>query len=67
MPWTPSDAKKHTKKANTPAKKKQWAAVADSSLSRGQSEGSAVRQANAVVAKSAAKKTTAKKAAAKKK
>lgn len=67
MPWSPGDAPKHTKRASTPAKKKQWAAVADASLSRGQSEGVAVRQANAVVAKSANKKAVAKKAPAKKK
>ena len=66
MPWSPGDAPKHTKKASTPAKKKQWAAVADASLSRGQSEGAAIRQANAVVAKSVSKKTVAKKTAKKK-
>jgi hypothetical protein len=56
MPWKASDAKKHTKKADTPKKQKQWADVADSALSRGVSEGSAIRQANAVVAKSTTKK-----------
>lgn len=56
MPWKASDAKKHTKKADTPKKQKQWADVADSALSRGASEGSAIRQANAVVAKSTTKK-----------
>jgi hypothetical protein len=56
MPWKASDAKKHTKKADTPKKQKQWADVADSALSRGASEGSAIRQANSVVAKSTTKK-----------
>jgi hypothetical protein len=56
MPWKESDAKKHTKKADTPKKQKQWADVADSALSRGASEGSAIRQANSVVAKSTTKK-----------
>lgn len=50
MPWGPEDAEKKTHKANTPKKKRQWAHVADSALERGQSEGSAIRQANAVVA-----------------
>jgi len=61
MPWTASDAKKHTKKANTAKKQRQWADVADSALSRGKSEGTAIRQANGVVAKSSAKKSVAKK------
>lgn len=38
-----------TKKANTPAKKRQWSHVEDSMLSRGASRGAAVRAANAVV------------------
>ena len=49
MPWGPSDAKRHTKKASTPKKQRQWSDVADSALSRGASEGSAIRQANSVV------------------
>lgn len=49
MPWTPKDAKKHTHKAATPQAKKKWAAVADAALARGSSEGSAIRQANAVI------------------
>jgi hypothetical protein len=49
MPWGAADAKRHTKKASSPAKKRQWAHVANSALGRGHSEGSAVRQANAVV------------------
>ena len=51
MPWTSKDAKKHTHKASSPTKQRQWAHVADSALERGASEGSAIRQANAVVAK----------------
>jgi len=38
-----------SKKANTPAKKRQWEHVENSALSRGASPGSAARQANAVV------------------
>lgn len=49
MPWDPKDAKRHTKKANTPKKGRQWRDVANSVLKRGGSEGSAIRQANAVV------------------
>lgn len=50
MPWTPKDAKRHTKKAASPKAQRQWAHVADSALSRGASEGSAIRQANGIVA-----------------
>lgn len=51
MPWDPDDASKHTKKAKSPKAKRQFADVANSALKRGASEGSAIRQANAVVAK----------------
>jgi hypothetical protein len=56
MPWTPRDATKHTKKAKSAKSKRQFADVANSALARGASEGSAIRQANAVVAKTASKK-----------
>lgn len=49
MPWTPSDATRHTKKANTPKKKRQFAEVANSVLAKTGDEGRAVREANAVV------------------
>jgi hypothetical protein len=49
MPWTPGDAKRHTKKANSPKKARQWGHVANDALEHGASEGSAIRQANAVV------------------
>lgn len=32
MPWHPEDAEKHTKKANTPEKQRQWATVANAAL-----------------------------------
>lgn len=51
MPWSSSDAKSHTKKAASKKSKRQWAAVANSALARGASEGSAIRQANAVIKK----------------
>lgn len=51
MPWEPKDATRHTKRATSAKKKRQWAHVADKALERGSSEGSAIRQANAVVAR----------------
>jgi len=51
MPWKASDAKGHTRKAASPTAKRQWAKVANSALRRGLSEGAAVREANAVVAR----------------
>ena len=50
MPWTPQDAHRHTHKANSPTAQRQWAHVADSALSHGASEKSAIMQANGVVA-----------------
>lgn len=49
-------ASKHTKKATTPKLKRQWEHVRESAERRGASAGSAVRQANAVVKRSARKK-----------
>ena len=49
MPFTPSDAKKHTKKARSGKAKRQWANVANNVLTKGGSDASAIRQANAVV------------------
>jgi hypothetical protein len=49
MPWSPSDATRHTKKANTPKKKRQFSDVANSVLARTGDEGRAIREANAVV------------------
>lgn len=49
MPWTASDAKRHTHKALSPARKRQWAAVANSVLQRTGSDASAVIQANGVL------------------
>lgn len=51
MPWSPADGPaRHTKKADTPKKKRQWADVANSALARGEDDASAIRMANAVVA-----------------
>lgn len=63
MPWTMSDATRHTKKADTPKKKRQFAHVANSMLESGASEASAIRAANAAVAKNKGKKKAKKKTA----
>ena len=55
MPWTPNDAKAKTGKANTPNKKKQWAGVANSVLAKTGDDAQAVRVANGVIKKRAAK------------
>ena len=49
MPWSPDDAERHTKRATSTKAREQWAAVANSVLEKGGSEGSAIRQANSVV------------------
>lgn len=55
MPWKPSDAPSHTKKANTEAKKKKWAKIANEALKSCQArkgndcEGYAIRVANAAM------------------
>lgn len=56
MPWTAKDASKHTKKADTPAEKKQWAKTANAVLKSSKNEGKAVRIANASIAKGDKKK-----------
>ena len=50
-PWSAGDAKRHTKKANTPKKKRQFAHVANKVLEQTGDEGAAVRAANAAVAR----------------
>ena len=49
MPWRPSDAKRHTKAASTPAKAKRWAEVANATLRRTGDDARAIRTANAAV------------------
>lgn len=51
MPWSPGDAAKHDKDANTPAKKKQWAAVANNVLRTTGNDARAIRAASAAVTK----------------
>jgi hypothetical protein len=50
MPWSPGDGpERHTKKATTPRKKKQWSDTANDVLAKTGDEGKAVRIANAAV------------------
>ena len=53
MPWTATDAQRHTHKATTPELQELWAKVANESLERDGDEGRAIREANAVVARQA--------------
>lgn len=48
--WKSSDARRHTKKATTAKKQRQFADVANQVLARTGDEGRAIREANAVVA-----------------
>ena len=58
MPWSESDAESHTRKADTPARRKLWAKVANRTLAIARDsvdsdpEGLAIRTANSVVARS---------------
>lgn len=56
MPWNPSDAARHTKKAKSAKSRRMWSHVANDALERGVSEGSAIQQANAVVKRNKGKK-----------
>jgi len=52
MPWKSNDGpSRHTKKANTPAKKKQWASTANSVLEKTGDEATAIKVANSAVKK----------------
>jgi uncharacterized protein YdaT len=51
MPWKPKAAPSHTEKAKSPTAKRQWSHVANSMLKEGKSEASAIKAANAAVAK----------------
>ena len=56
LPWNESDAQRHTRKANTPKKKRQFKHVANSILKRTGDEGRAIRGANAAVKKNRGKR-----------
>jgi len=49
MPWSPADAQRHDKAADTPATQRQWADVANSVLKRTGNEGQAIREADGVI------------------
>jgi hypothetical protein len=51
MPWTASEAEKHTHKATTPELQELWAKVANERLEKTGDEGRAIREANSVVAR----------------
>lgn len=55
MPWNPSDATRHTKKARTAKSKRAFAHASNSVLKRTGNEGRAVRAGNAAAAASARK------------
>jgi hypothetical protein len=52
MPWTSDEAERHTHKATTRELKELWAKVANATLERTGNEDRAIREANAVVARS---------------
>jgi uncharacterized protein YdaT len=49
MPWSPSDAPKHDKDANTPEKQRKWAKIANAVLKRTGDDAMAIRVANSRV------------------
>lgn len=51
MPWKPKDAGKHNRKAKSGAAARQWAAVANSVLSKTGNDARAVRSANSAIAR----------------
>jgi uncharacterized protein YdaT len=51
MPFTAKDAASHTKKASTVSLQKLWARIANRLLRQGASDASAIRLANAVIAR----------------
>lgn len=59
MPWNPSEKWRHSKKARGKKASRQAAHVANSMMERGYSEGAAIRAANGVIKKRAAKRKKA--------
>ncbi len=51
MPWTSRDVSGKTKKATSAKAKRQWVHVANSALKRGESDATAIKEANGVVKK----------------
>lgn len=57
MPWNKnSDAKRHTHRAKSAKRQRQWRHIANSMLERGESEGAAIRAANGVIRKQTGKR-----------
>jgi len=56
IPWKSSDVSGKTRKAKSAVARRQWVRVANGGLKRGLSEGEAIREANGVAKKRAAKK-----------
>lgn len=56
MPWTFLNAKKHTHLADSAKRQDLWAKVANEILAKHGDEGRAIREANAVVARTHKKK-----------
>jgi hypothetical protein len=56
MPWTSLVAKKHTHKADTVERQQLWSKVANAALAKHGDEARAIREANAVVARTHKKK-----------
>ncbi len=56
MPWTSLHAKKHTHLADTVELQQLWSQVANEALKKHGDEGRAIREANAVVARTKAAK-----------
>lgn len=65
MPWTLASAGKHTRKASTPATKKQWTSTANAVLAKTGDEAKAIKIANAAVKKHPSKKKPATKSKSK--
>lgn len=49
MPWNSGDAARFTKKAKSPKAKRQWKDIADNALSRGESDATAIKEANGIL------------------
>jgi hypothetical protein len=56
MPWTSKDVRRHTYRARSAKRKRQWRDVANSVLRRTGDEGAAVRAANSVVKRTVQKR-----------
>jgi hypothetical protein len=55
MPWTPQDATSHTKMATTETIKRLWCEIANQILAKSGDEDRAIREANAIIARTAPK------------